>query len=57
MLQLRFGSAKRVWSYAEIAGHLGVSVRRVRLIEWRALYRLRALSLAANRASNEWDEV
>jgi DNA-directed RNA polymerase specialized sigma24 family protein len=57
VLRLRFGSVKRVWSYAEIAGHLGVSVPRVRLIESRALYRLRALSLAANGAGNEWDEV
>ena len=57
VLQLRFGSTKRVWSYAEIAGHLGVSVQRVRQIEWRALSRLRALSLAGNGASNEGDEV
>jgi DNA-directed RNA polymerase sigma subunit (sigma70/sigma32) len=57
VLQSRFGFAKRVWSYTEIADHLGVLVHRVRQIEWCALYRLRALSLAASGASNAWDEV
>jgi RNA polymerase sigma factor (sigma-70 family) len=56
LLQLRF-SAKRVRSYAEIASHLGASVQRVRQIEWRALSRLRAISLAANGAGDEWDAV